>query len=209
MSVIIKNGITYSANGMTSSNAGYVRRSGDTMTGALSITNSTASTSITSGALKVSGGIGCAGSIYGNKVYGAVWNDFAEYRATTDNWIPGTCVCENGDGTLSISTKRLQKGGRIISDTFGFAIGETDECKTPVAVAGRVLAYPNEDINKYKPGDAVCVGPNGTISKMNRFEIILFPDCILGTVSEIPNYEYWGNENDQVQILNRIWINVK
>ena len=41
----------------------------------------------------------------------------------------------------------------IISDTFGFAIGETEECKTPLAQAGRVLAYPyqNRNIHLYAP----------------------------------------------------------
>jgi len=35
----------------------------------------------------------------------------------------------------------MQAGARIISDTFGFAVGECDDAKTPVGLVGRVLAY--------------------------------------------------------------------
>jgi len=69
---------------------------------------------------------------------------------------------------MSITTARLQKGCKIISDTFGFCIGETNDCKTPIAVTGRVLAYPLESLEEYTKhiGDFVCSGPNGTISIM-------------------------------------------
>lgn len=147
------------------------------------------------------------GYIYGAKVYGAVWNDYAEYRKTKDNIKPGTVVIENGDGTLAPSTERIQAGGNIISDTFGFAIGETEDYKTPLAVSGRVLAYPYEDRESYKPGDAVGTGPNGTVSKMSREEIREYPERIIGTVSEIPDYETWGSGN--VKVNGRIWIKVK
>ena len=148
-------------------------------------------------------------SVYtqGSVLYGAAWNDYAEYRQT-DNFIePGRVVCENGDDTLSLSVERLQPGAEIVSDTFGFAIGETEVCKTPIAATGRVLAYPYENLIDYKPGDAVCAGPNGTISKMTREEIINYPDRIIGTVSSIPNYETWGENN--IKVNGRIWIRIR
>ena len=151
------------------------------------------------------GNITSTGTITGSKVYGAVWNDYAEFRQATGDIEPGRVVCENGDDTVSLSVKRMQPGAMMVSDTYGFAIGETDKCKCPIAVAGRVLMYSYEKREKYKPGDAVCSGPNGTVSKMSRLETILFPDRILGTVSSIPDYEFWGEEN--IEIKNRIWIN--
>jgi len=39
-------------------------------------------------------------------VFGAVWNDFAEYRES-DEKEAGRVICENGDGSLSRSYKRL------------------------------------------------------------------------------------------------------
>ena len=145
-------------------------------------------------------------SVYAGKVYGAVWNDYAEYRNTI-NIKPGQCVIETGLGDLVQSTKRLQPGANIVSDTFGFAIGKTEQTKTPIAVSGRVLAYPYEDRDSYQAGDPVCSGPNGTISKMTREEVREYPDRIVGTVSEIPEYEVWGTGN--VKVNGRIWIKVK
>lgn len=151
--------------------------------------------------------ISAAGYVRGNKVYGAVWNDYAEYRQTHHKVRPGQCVYEKGDGSLAISYERMMPGANIVSDTFGFAIGETDNCKTPLAVSGRVLAYPYEPKEEYKAGDAVCSGPNGTISKMTRAEIRDYPERIVGTVSEIPTYEVWGSGN--VKVNGRIWIKVR
>jgi hypothetical protein len=101
----------------------------------------------------------------------------------------------------------MMPGANIVSDTFGFAIGETKSCKTPLAVSGRVLAYPYEPKETYNPGDAVCSGPNGTISKMTRAEIRDYPERIVGTVSEIPTYEVWGSGN--IKVNGRIWIKVR
>lgn len=141
-----------------------------------------------------------------NVLYGAAWNDYAEYRMA-EVIEPGRVVIEHESGKMQLSTKRLQPGAEIISDTFGFAIGETDEYKTPIAVTGRVLAYPNEDRNSYPLGAAVCSGPNGTVSLMTREEIREYPERIIGTVSEIPNYETWGT--GEVKVNGRIWIRVK
>ena len=147
------------------------------------------------------------GAVIGNKVYGAVWNDYAEYRETIEEIEPGRVVCENGDDTLSLSSLRLEPGANIVSDTFGFAIGKTEKSKTPIAVSGRVLAYPWEDRNSFYPGEPVCSGPNGTVSKMSREEIMIYPERIIGTVSAIPEYETWGPEN--IEVKGRIWIKVR
>lgn len=40
-----------------------------------------------------------------------------------------------------------------------------------------------------------------------REEIREWPDRIVGTVSEIPEYEEWGTE--KVKVNGRIWIKVK
>ena len=55
-------------------------------------------------------------------------------------------------------------------NTYGFVIGETSRAQTPIAVSGRVLAYPYEPRDTFSAGDAVCSGPNGTVSKMTREE---------------------------------------
>ena len=140
-----------------------------------------------------------------NRVYGAVFNDYAEYRSS-DATEPGRCVIEQGNGTLVKATERLMAGANIVSDTFGFAIGQMENVNTPIAVCGRALAYPCEPKETYTAGDAVCSGPNGTVSKMSREEIKEWPDRIIGYVSEIPTYELWGS--DDIKVNGRIWVKV-
>ena len=149
---------------------------------------------------------GVNGTIKAGTVYGAVWNDYAEYRSS-DFIEPGRVICETGNGTLKLSTERLQPGANVVSDTFGFAIGEAENCKTPIAVSGRALVYTYEDRYSYNAGDPVCAGPGGTVSKMSREEVMMYPDRIVGTVSEIPEYERWGTGN--VKVNGRIWIRIK
>ena len=142
-----------------------------------------------------------------SRVYGAVWNDYAEYRSQTEELKPGQVAYCGNDGKLKQTTERLQKFEGVVSDTFGFAIGETENCKTPLAVSGRVLVYTYEDRSTFNSGDCVCAAPNGQVSKMTREEIAYYPDRIVGVVSEIPDYEVWGTGN--VNVDNRIWIKVK
>ena len=140
-------------------------------------------------------------------LYGACWNDYAEYRETAETIEPGRCIVENGDGTLSLSTQRLQAGAEIVSDTFGFAIGRTTQCNTPVATSGRVLAYVNEPRSLLKIGAPVSSGPNGTVSQMSKREASLYPWLIIGTISAFPEETTWGENN--VLVNNRIWIRVR
>jgi len=137
-------------------------------------------------------------------LHGACWNDFAEYREC-NNAPAGTVVCEVGDGTLSVSSERLQAGASIISDTYGMVIGNETETASPIAVAGRVLAKYSGNIEDYKAGSPVCASEDGKIAVMTREEIKEYPDRILGYVSEIPSYDTWNN----VSVDNRIWIKIK
>lgn len=147
------------------------------------------------------------GFTYVSKLYGAVWNDYAEFR-NGDTIEPGKCVIEVGDDTLITSTERLMPGANITSDTFGFAIGETEQAKTPIAVSGRVLAYPYESREEFKKniGYPVCSGPNGTVSIMTDEEYRDKGYCAIGTISAVPEYEEWGT--GKVKVNGRVWIKV-
>ena len=147
------------------------------------------------------------GVLRGNKLWGAVWNDYAECREA-DTIEPGKCVIEVGNDTLITSTERLMPGANITSDTFGFAIGETEQAKTPIAVSGRVLAYPYESREEFKKniGRPVCSGPNGTVSIMTDEEYRNKGYCAIGTISAVPDYEEWGT--GKVKVNGRVWIKV-
>ena len=144
--------------------------------------------------------------ITATKLYNAVFNDYAEFRKTID-LEPGRVVVDKDDGSLECSSKRLQPGAQVISDTYGHSMGETPIHKTPLAVAGRVLVYPYQPRHKYHAGMAVCSAPDGTVDIMTREEIKEYPDCIIGIVSEIPQYSNWGTDN--VKVNGRIWIKVR
>ena len=132
--------------------------------------NSTSGSLIASTSMTINGNLNVNGTVTGTKIYHAVFNDYAEYRKTID-LTPGHCVVDNNDGSLSCTTQRLQPGAQIISDTFGSCMGKTDECETPLAVAGRVLVYTYQPRENYQAGMAVCSAPNGTVDIMTRDEI--------------------------------------
>lgn len=143
--------------------------------------------------------------------YGAVWNDYAEFRKT-DVREGGRAIGPSGN----LTTQRLEAGARIVSDTFGHAIGymENDDTLGPVAISGRVLAYPYRNKNEYEIGDAVCSAPGGTVDIMTRDEIKEYPDRIIGIVNEIPDYDIWepsrkGGGREPVHTNGRIWIDIK
>ena len=141
-------------------------------------------------------------------LYGAAWNDYAEYRRLEEGTIEaGRVVTETGKDSVQYTRERLECAPSIISDTYGIVIGEDTEGMVPLAIGGKVLAYPYEDRYKFTAGAAVCSGPNGTVSLMTREEIREWPDAIIGYVSEIPEYKEWGT--DKIQVNNRIWIKIK
>lgn len=150
----------------------------------------------------------------GESITSAVWNDYAEYRESDCNEF-GYVLMEKGDGALTKTTERLSHFAGISSDTWGFAQGETDQAKMPLAVAGRVLCYPYKDRNQYHPGDPLCAAPGGTVDIMTREEVALYPDRIVGTVSCVPDYDEWGGSNltiedrPPVKVNGRIWIKVR
>ena len=202
------NGELYSGGSKVAHDEDVVKLTGNqSVAGVKSFTDTTQSSSKTTGAVKISGGLGVAKNIYADKVYNAVWNDYAECRECKPV-LPGSVVRATISGVMEITEERLMPACRVVSDTFGHCMGETDKAKTPVAVAGRVLARPYRARNKYKIGDAVCSAPHGTVDIMSRREIRKYPDRIIGIVNEIPVYEKWG-ENGEVSVNGRIWIEVR
>ena len=165
----------------------------------------------------VAAGDGKVGTWYkfwleGDAVTSAVWNDYAECREA-DTVEAGYVLCETGNDSLVKTVERLQHFAGVSSDTWGFSQGETEKAKTPIAVAGRVLVYPYQDRNNYKPGDCVCAAPGGNVDIMTREEIINYPDRIVGTVSCVPKYDTWGGgenaDREPVKVNGRIWIKVR
>lgn len=139
-------------------------------------------------------------------LYGAAWNDYAEYRKFDGDKVEaGRVVTETGKDSVQYTNSRLQFAPAVISDTYGMVIGEDKEGNVPLAIGGKVLAYPYESRETYKVGDAVCSGPNGTVSRMTRKEIVEWPDRILGYYVGTPEDE----EFNGVPVNGRIWIRIR
>lgn len=134
-------------------------------------------------------------------LHGGAWNDYAENRICISGDV-GDVVCEQGDGTLALSTEKLQPLPYVISDTYGMLIGNEGDDYKPLAVSGRVLVKVNYPVNV---GDVVCADKGGFATVMTRAEIVNYPDRILGIVSEIPTYKVWND----IEINNRVWITIK
>lgn len=156
-----------------------VNTTGGTISGGVTISDTTEATNEESGALVVKGGVGVAGDVYANRVFGAVWNDYAERRIVEDEIVsPGQVVCETGRDTLALSTERMQPMGYVISDTYGMEIGKREQGAQPVAVAGRVLVKVQGDRGDYQVGDALCAAPGGVACKMTAEEAAANPQCV-------------------------------
>lgn len=138
-------------------------------------------------------------------LYGAAWNDIAEFRQATKKFSPGHCLTED-NGKLVFSSHSRDQMCYIVSDTYGFCFGPEGETNVPVAIVGRVLAYA-ANRNSLKVGDAVCSDGHGQIRRMRWWEKIFYPQSIVGYVSEIPLYQYWGEHRTLVN--ERVWIRVR
>lgn len=137
-------------------------------------------------------------------MHGAAWNDYAEFRPCEDDARPGQIVCDTGNGTVKMSTERLQPCAHIVSDTYGQVIGE-EKNAVPIALAGRALVSMDSSLTHTQVGDCICAGPNGLASKMTRQEVTYHPDKIIGVVCEIPKTSHYGH----IDIDGRVWVNVK
>lgn len=187
----------------------YFPPTGGTVSGPVKIADATQSTGETTGALVVSGGVGVDGDIYANRVFGAVWNDYAERRIVEEETVlPGQVACETGNDTLALSTRRMQPLGYVITDTYGMEIGRREYKAQPVGVSGRVLVRVEGDRTSYQVGDALCAAPGGVACKMTPQEAAANPQALLGYVCSVPDYESWGNDEYAVQVDGRIWMRI-
>jgi hypothetical protein len=173
------------------------------------VSNSSPSTSPSTGALRVLGGIGVQGDIWGGNVFNANWNsDYAEKRLFKGfRPMPGKVCIENGDETISYSTDRLQAGGKIISDTYGSLLNSLLPGGIPIALSGRVLAYLDRDYPEFSSilNMAVGTGKDGNLSIMTREEIREYPERVVGIIIAIPKYKEWHG----IEVNGRVWIQVK
>ena len=133
------------------------------------ILNATNATSTTTGSLQIAGGVGIAKDLYADKIYGAVWNDVAEFMYFSEKSKPGDVLIMTDKGVCKSDKKGNKEVVGVHSDTFGYALGSDEKNrKTPVGISGRVFVKIKEPC---KIGDLLISNKDGFASVKKWYHI--------------------------------------
>jgi hypothetical protein len=146
-----------------------------------------------------------AGTLSASQVYGAVWNDIADFL-DLDEEIEieyGKVYFRSQDNKVTKTAKRGNIFIGIASDTFGFGIGRKEnKPQLPIAIGGWVLAHTDK---VYPAGTPLIAGADGVLIKPKLFEKILFPERIVATFDREEKEEFWNEK----EVKGRHWVKVK
>ena len=170
--------------------------------GAKTFNNTTASTSTTTGAVKISGGLGVDGDIYAGAVHNAVWNDLVDCMEVPEDTSLEYGYCYSWEGDSVIKSSRSSKNCiGIHSNTAGFAMGEKRTKTIRAAVAGFVLAYVDK---LYPEGTPLTWGDEGVLTKCNSLKRILHPERVIATFYREAKEEKWHD----LPVSGRHWVKI-
>lgn len=142
------------------------------------------------------------------KIWSAVWNDIADFQLLNDELIYGKCYFDTKDGAR-ICDKRCQLSViGIASDTFGYGLGTgaNTHHEVPIAVAGWVLAYVDDE---YECGTPLTNNENGDLTAMTLEEKQNYPERIVAIYKRKEMQELWGPDERKIQVNDRHWVKVK
>ncbi len=142
------------------------------------------------------------------RVWNAVWNDYADFQLLNDELIPGKCYMDTADGA-KICTQRCQLSViGIASDSFGHAVGlRADQVQVPIAVAGWALAYVDQE---YPCGTPLTNDENGNLTEMTLEEKRDFPERLIAIYKKKEvQTEFGPNQNNKIQVNGRHWVKIK
>lgn len=181
----------------------------NSFTGVQTFVGDTASESVSTGTIVITGGLGVQGNLYASQVWGCVWNDLVDcIDVPSDTELEhGYCYCFDGEKYYK-SSKYLDDGIiGIHSDTSGFCMGRKDMLtQMHVGVAGFVLAYVDKE---YSVGTPLTCMENGYLTKLKDEDISKNPHKIIGTFWKVEPKEKWGPEGKEISVNGRMWVKVK
>lgn len=142
------------------------------------------------------------------KVWNAVWNDVADFQLLSDKLEYGKCYFDTKDGARICNTRCQMSMIGIASDTFGFGVGggANPNHEVPIAVAGWVLAFVDQE---YDCGTPLTNDANGNLTAMTKQEKLEYPERITGLYKRREMDKLWGPEDKQIEVKGRHWIKVK
>lgn len=144
------------------------------------------------------------GNISGGKVYGAVWNDIADFLEVPDDTIIefGKVYTRSKD-KVEQTTKVNQKAIGIASDTFGLSIGKKGKGKEiPIALGGWVLAYVDK---VYDFGTELVATKNGGLTKASLITSMFRSNRVVAIFDRKEEMKEWNG----VEVKGRHWVKVK
>lgn len=153
----------------------YLASTGGTVSGALTVT----------GAVQMNSNLKVNGTITGDKVYGAIWNDYAEWfekENSNEDFEPGDILAWNENGVIKAEPFVANSVVGVYSNSYGHIIGgeklenmEDNHNKfVPVGLVGRLNV---KVLGQVQRGDLITVSNLPGIG-----QAVKRADAILGTV---------------------------
>lgn len=148
------------------------------------------------------------GQFKAEKVWNAVWNDYADFQKLADRLEYGLAYYDTKEGARICNQRCQLSVMGIASDTFGHAVGQgaNEGQELPIAVAGWVLAYVDKE---YPCGTPLTNDEKGWLTEMTLQEKRDYPERLIATYKKIETRETFGTEAHQVSVNGRHWVKVK
>jgi len=143
-----------------------------------------------------------------SKVWNSVWNDIADFQLLNGPLEYGKCYFDTKDGA-NICYERCQMSViGIASDTFGYGVGTgaNPEREVPIAIAGWVLAYVDDE---YPCGTPLTNDENGQLTEMTKIEKAEYPERIVALYKRKEMDKEWGPDGKKIAVKDRHWVKVK
>lgn len=148
------------------------------------------------------------GQFKAERVWNAVWNDYADFQKVADKLVYGLAYYDTADGA-KICTQRCQMAViGVASDTFGTSVGQgaNEGSEISIAVAGWVLAYVDKE---YPCGTPLTNDEKGWLTEMTLQEKRDYPERLLAIYKKAEVKTHFGTSSHQIEVNGRHWVKVK
>lgn len=149
-----------------------------------------------------------AGDFMAQRVWNSVWNDYADFQFLGEKeFIPGKVYYDTIEGARLCHERCQLAVMGVASDTFAHIVGTNpEENQVPIAVAGWVLAYVDQE---YPCGTPLTNDKDGNLTEMTLQEKRDFPERMVATYKKKELKDNFGTRTKQISVNGRHWVKVK